>query len=63
MVWASIDTDRTGYIKSSQYMTLWKVPTWFYKEKERSTNQLGYRDWMVSLKFVFLIQSSRTRLW
>lgn len=25
MVWAALDTDRTGYIKPNQYMTFWKV--------------------------------------
>lgn len=25
MTWASIDTERTGYIKSNQYMKFWRV--------------------------------------
>ncbi|KAG2214396.1 hypothetical protein INT47_000952 [Mucor saturninus] len=54
MIWASVDTERTGYISASQYMTLWRKlegiftvrifePEYSYKNlvKECSTNTVN----------------------
>lgn len=69
MVWAAIDTERTGYVNSNQYMTLWRKlegiftvrifqPEYSYKNlvKECSTNVMPNNPYEHHLDFKALNQ-------